>query len=71
MDIESKLLTRREAADYLNVKVQTLASWACSGRYGLPVVRFGRCVRYKKSVLDEFITAHTVGGAEDEQEARP
>ena len=58
--VSSDLLTRAQAAEYLGIAVQTLAVWACRGRYGLPFVRIGRSVRYRKRDLDEFIEARTV-----------
>lgn len=51
----SELLSRREAAQYLGVKEQTLAVWLCTKRYEIPVVRIGRLVKYKKTDLDAFI----------------
>ena len=57
----AKLLTRKEAAEYLGVKVQTLAAWAVTGRYGLPVVKVGRSVRYRRSDLEAWLSARTVG----------
>ncbi len=58
--VSSDLLTRAQAAEYLGVKVQTLAAWACAGRYNLPMVRIGRLVKYRKRDLDEFIERQTV-----------
>ena len=55
------LLTRAEAAEYLGLKEQTLACWASQHRYGLPYVRLGRSVRYKRADLDRFIESRTVG----------
>jgi len=55
------LLTRPQAAEYLGIKPQTLSVWACSNRYNLPFIRVGRSVRYKKSDLDTFLAARTVG----------
>ncbi|MBY0547053.1 MAG: helix-turn-helix domain-containing protein [Candidatus Obscuribacterales bacterium] len=52
---QDPLYTRRQAAAYLNCEPQTLAVWACTGRYSLPYVRIGRSVRYRKSDLDAFI----------------
>lgn len=43
-----QLLTREQAADYIGVKPQTLALWACTGRYELPFIKVGRSVRYKR-----------------------
>lgn len=59
----SGLLTRQQAAAYLGVRPQTLAVWASTGRYGLPVVKVGRCVRYRVADLERWLTARTVGGA--------
>ncbi|MFZ1935329.1 MAG: helix-turn-helix domain-containing protein [Thermoguttaceae bacterium] len=58
------LLTREQAAEYLGIAPQTLAVWATNGRYSLPMVKVGRCARYKRSDLDRFIERRTVGGAE-------
>ena len=57
------LISRPQAAEYLGIRAQTLAVWATTGRYNLPFVRIGRSVRYKKSDLDAFIAARTVGGS--------
>ena len=46
-----KLLSRREAAELLGVKPQTLAAWHITGRYGLPLVKVGRSVRYRSMVV--------------------
>lgn len=55
-----ELLTREQAAEYLGVKSQTLAVWATTGRYDLPFVRVGRCVRYRLSALERFLNSRTV-----------
>lgn len=55
------LLTRKEAADYLGVKAQTLACWACVGRYRLPFVKVGRLVKYRQADLDRFIAENLTG----------
>ena len=57
----TKLLTRKEASEYLRVKPQTLAVWHVTGRYGLPVIKCGRSVRYSVADLDRWILARTVG----------
>ena len=57
--IQSPLLTRGEAAEYLGVKVQTLALWASNGRYGLPFVKVGRLSKYRQADLDEFLSRNT------------
>ncbi|MCJ7544219.1 MAG: helix-turn-helix domain-containing protein [Phycisphaerae bacterium] len=58
-----KLLSRREAAEYLGLKPQTLATWRVTGRYNLPVVKVGRSVRYRVADLEKWIAARTVGDA--------
>lgn len=54
------LLSREEAAQYLGFSSKTLAVWASTGRYGLPMVKIGRLVKYRKSALDEFINRYSV-----------
>lgn len=54
------LMTRAEAADYLGVKVQTLAAWATRQTYQLPYIRVGRLVRYRRSDLDKWLQDRTV-----------
>lgn len=56
------LLTRDEAAEYLRVAPQTLAVWVTNGRYNLPYVKVGRCVRYRRRDLDRFLESRTIGG---------
>ena len=57
----SALFTRREAARYLGVTEQTLAVWASTKRYDLPMVKIGRLAKYRKPDLDAFIERRTVG----------
>jgi hypothetical protein len=57
----SELLTRREAAEYLGVAVQTLAIWKTHGRYELPMVKVGRLAKYRLSDLDNFLVSRTEG----------
>jgi excisionase family DNA binding protein len=53
------LFTRAEAAEYIGVKPTTLAAWALTGRYKLPVKKVGRLVRYLKSDLDKWLSERT------------
>ncbi|MDX1945238.1 MAG: helix-turn-helix domain-containing protein [Pirellulaceae bacterium] len=57
---DRSLLTREQAAEYLGIKPQTLSVWASTGRYSLPMVRVGRCVRYRVADLERFIESRTV-----------
>jgi excisionase family DNA binding protein len=61
-----KLLTRKEAAEVLGVRPETLAVWHCTGRYKLPVVKVGRSCRYRLTDLESWLSARTVGAAADE-----
>lgn len=56
----TKLLTRPEAADYLGVTAATLAVWASTGRYALPMVKMGRRSVYRLSDLEAFIASRVV-----------
>jgi excisionase family DNA binding protein len=59
-----KLLTREEAAAYLGLKAQTLATWASAKRYNLRYIKAGRCVRYRQADLDRFVESRAVGPVE-------
>lgn len=61
MSIKDALLSRREAAEYLSLKPQTLALWACTGRYGLPLIKVGRYARYRQSDLDNWLQSRRIG----------
>jgi len=54
------LLSRKEAADFLGVREDTLAVWKSTQRYQIPVVKVGRLVRYRLSDLIDFIDRRTV-----------
>jgi hypothetical protein len=58
--VSSVLLDEIGAASYLDVKPGTLSVWRSTGRYALPFVKIGSCVRYKKRDLDAFIQSRTV-----------
>ncbi len=57
------LCTREQAAEYLGVKPQTLAVWATTKRYHLPMVKVGSLVRYRLADLEKFLESRTVGAA--------
>lgn len=50
-----KLVTSKQAADYLQVEEHTLAVWRCEGRNGIPYIKVGGRVRYRTSDLREFV----------------
>lgn len=53
------LLTRKEAAEFLGVKENTLAVWHTERRYDLPMIKVGRLCKYKLSDLLEFLDKRT------------
>ena len=53
------LLTDREAAKELGLKVPTLRFWRMCGR-GPKFIRMGRAVRYSPTDLMDYIKAQTV-----------
>lgn len=56
-----ELLTEQEVALELGVSRGTLSVWRCTKRYPLPYVKVGRLVRYKRSGVNSFVSARTVG----------
>jgi len=51
-----QLLTVNEAAEYLRIAPGTLRNWHHAGR-GPRVTKVERCVRYKRSDLEAFISS--------------
>ena len=62
MDLNTQLLTRKAAAEYLGIKENTLAVWATTKRYALPYVKVGRLVKYKRDDLEQFIIENRFSG---------
>ena len=58
------LISPDEVAEILGVATQTLAIWRCARRYGLPFVRVGRLIRYRKADVEAWLTARTQKGDE-------
>lgn len=56
-----KLLTEKEAAEYLGVSPATLTVWRCTRRYPLAFLKIGRCIRYRPEALEEFMESRTFG----------
>lgn len=60
-------MTRQEAAAYLGVSVQFLEVDVRSGRHGVPYVKVGRKVFYRRSALDQWLASCAVNpGAQAE-----
>ena len=62
MEVQSqhRLLSRKEAAEFLGVKEMTLAIWHSTKRYNIPAVKVGRLVRYRFGDLLDFVERRTV-----------
>jgi excisionase family DNA binding protein len=54
------LLTRSQVAEILQVTLETVRRWTDDGQ--LPVIRFGRLVRYDPRDVEAFIRARKGGG---------
>jgi excisionase family DNA binding protein len=61
-----QLITRRQAAEFLGCKENTLAVWATNQRYDLPFYKVGRLVKYKLSDLENFIDKNQQGVGNDD-----
>ena len=57
---KNRLLSRKEAAEYLGVKEVTLAIWKSAQRHPIPVVKVGRLAKYRFGDLLEFVEKRTV-----------
>jgi excisionase family DNA binding protein len=55
-----RLRTPQEAADFLGIKVQTLAVWRTTKRYAIPFIRVGNAIRYRQSDLEKWLAERTV-----------
>lgn len=53
------LLDEAQAADYLTLAAGTLSVWRSTGRYGIPFVKVGRRVRYRRGDLDAWLESRT------------
>jgi excisionase family DNA binding protein len=55
-----RLLSRKEAAEFLGVKTITLAIWKSTQRHDIPVVKVGRLARYRFEDLLAFVEKRTI-----------
>ena len=58
---EDRLLTEKEAAEYLRVKPRQLYNWRMAGY--VPFMRIGKALRYRKSAVDKTLDRFTMGPA--------
>ena len=59
--MQTALLDRPAAAQYLGIKPNTLAIWASTKRHEIPYIKVGRSVRYRIEDLNAFVLKQTVG----------
>ena len=52
-------MNRERAAQYIGVKPNTLATWAMTGRNGVPFTHVGRKAMYSRTDLDRWIAERT------------
>lgn len=55
------LLSNLDAAAYLGVTPRTLEVWRCTKRHAIPYIKVGRLVKYRRTDLDAWLKAQTVG----------
>lgn len=53
------LMTRDEAAEYLGIRPQTLAAWACR-QEGPTFIKCGRSVRYRQRDIEIWLDRRTL-----------
>ncbi len=59
MEDQSELLNTEHAAALICVSHGTLSVWRSTGRYGIPFIKIGRKVRYRKSDLLAWLESRT------------
>ena len=57
--MECSEVTPKQAAEFLEVKVGTLAVWRCKGIQKLPFIRYGRRIKYRMEDLRNFKARRT------------
>jgi hypothetical protein len=60
-DDPNELLTNHVAAKIIGVTAHTLDVWRITNRYGLPYIRVGRKIRYRRSDLVAWLESRRVG----------
>lgn len=58
------LIDENTAADFLHISPGTLSVWRSTGRYQIPFIKVGHCVRYSKKSLEAWLESRTrISGA--------
>ncbi|MEI8342926.1 MAG: helix-turn-helix domain-containing protein [Verrucomicrobiota bacterium] len=60
---DDRLLTEKEAAEYLRIKVRQLYNWRVSGL--IPYIKIGKALRYRKAAIDQALERFTMGRNEN------
>ena len=53
--VASPVMDTLDAANYVGLAEATLESDRCTGRIGIPFIRLGRRVKYRRVDLDDFL----------------
>lgn len=53
------MLTENQAAEMIGLQPGTLTNWRSRGVYGLPFVKVGRLVRYRRSDVEKWLASRT------------
>jgi len=61
MQNTNNLISRKQAAQYLGIKEQTMAAWASNHRNDLPYIKIGSRAMYEIDDLDAFKQRNRVG----------
>lgn len=62
---KEKMLSRKEAAEFLGLRENTLAIWAIKKRYDLPMYKVGKNIKYKITDLQRFQEGQSIHGMLD------
>ncbi len=57
-----ELLGYEDGAKFIGIRPGTLQVWVCTGRYGIPYLKVGRLVRFRKSALAAWLQSRERGG---------
>lgn len=57
---QSIMLTRKEVAEILRIRPQTLSAWASTGKVNIPYTKIGSRVAYRYSDIVQFIESNLV-----------
>lgn len=57
MNANIELLTTKQASEYLQISVGTLAVWRTNNTYNIPYIKCGGRVRYHRADLDAWLAS--------------